>query len=394
MRDGKIVIARIFKAYQGPYDYFLHEQMRMLAPDRFESLVIYLGRRSDQPNPLEAGGYRCFYLNTDDDKGGFSARTLLGLRRLLRSENVDVVHCMRHEPVFYALTASMFMKEAPAILYHVHGKNRAVRWRRKLFYRLFGRRIAAFLAISQYIKQDIIETYPTVTEEKVVLLENSIDFSRYADAAVDRDSMRRSFSLPPDAFVFITVGRLVPTKGYADLLEAFAVVRRQAPEAQLVMVGDGPLQSQFAKRIARPDLAGAVTLTGRREDVPQLLKSADAFVLSSIHEGFGLVVLEAMAAGRCTVVTDSGGPGDIVQDGQTGFIVPPSDPDRLAKAMLKVLTLSEPEKAAIIRRAALQVQDKYTHQKAVARLESVYEQAAQSRIAGAVGKTANLRCVQ
>lgn len=131
-----------------------------------------------------------------------------------------------------------------------------------------------------------------------------------------------------------TLARLVPQKGLDVLLEAFALV---PPPARLVIAGDGPLRGTLAARAALPDLAGRVHLLGRRGDAAAVLAALDLFVLPSRWEGFGLALLEAMAAGRAIVASRVSAIPEVVVEGETGLLVPPDDPASLARAIRHLL---------------------------------------------------------
>jgi glycosyltransferase involved in cell wall biosynthesis len=115
--------------------------------------------------------------------------------------------------------------------------------------------------------------------------------------------------------------------------------------ASLSIAGDGPLRSELQTQAERNGLAARATFLGTRDDIPTLYRTADGFVLSSEFEGYGLVVAEAMASGLPVVVTDSGGPTEIVgADEHAGYVVPIKNPKALATAMTRVMALSPTER--------------------------------------------------
>lgn len=131
-----------------------------------------------------------------------------------------------------------------------------------------------------------------------------------------------------------TLARLVPQKGLDVLLDAFS---RIPPPARLVIAGDGPLRPALERRAAAPDLAGRVRLLGPRADAAAVMAALDLFVLPSRWEGFGLVLLEAMAAGRPIVASRVSAIPEVVAEGGTALLVPPDDPAALAAAMRALL---------------------------------------------------------
>ncbi|MEO5346420.1 MAG: TIGR03088 family PEP-CTERM/XrtA system glycosyltransferase [Magnetococcus sp. YQC-9] len=147
---------------------------------------------------------------------------------------------------------------------------------------------------------------------------------------------------PSGPFVIGHVGRMWPIKDPLNLLEAFSLVCRRFPERalELVMVGDGPERPAIEAGIARWQLGDRVHLAGWQMDVLPFWETFDLFVLPSRAEGTPLTILEAMAHGLAVVATRVGGVGDLVEDGRTGQLVPPSDPQALADAM--ALYLADP----------------------------------------------------
>ena len=135
---------------------------------------------------------------------------------------------------------------------------------------------------------------------------------------------------------FGTIGRLVPAKGHSVLIDAFALVCRSAPAAELSIFGYGSLDAELAGQIARLGLEGKVRLEGRTGDSPGALQDLDVFVLSSGNEGLPLVILEAMAAGLPIVSTSVGGVPEVLPK-ESAWLCPPGDAGALAGAMLQAM---------------------------------------------------------
>ncbi len=136
------------------------------------------------------------------------------------------------------------------------------------------------------------------------------------------------------------MAHILPHKGYDDLVRALALITRQVPHLRCLIVGEAPRRRYLrrlytlAERVAVRD---KLILVGPQEDIPRFLNAMDVFVLPSLTEGLPLTVLEAMAAGKPVVATAVGGIPEAVRHGETGFIVPPGDPRRLAEAAMGLL---------------------------------------------------------
>jgi glycosyltransferase involved in cell wall biosynthesis len=179
--------------------------------------------------------------------------------------------------------------------------------------------------------------------------------------ACDVERVRRLSRLEPDLALewntptIVTVGRLVRQKGLPVLLDAFAQVARRR-SCQLVMLGDGEERAALARQAARLGIADRVVMPGFRRNPFAVMARGRAFVLSSLWEGFGTVLIEAMACGVPVVSTDCpSGPREILADGQAGVLVPPGDSGALASAIVQALE-DEPLRDRLTRAAARRVE--------------------------------------
>ncbi|MEM2125321.1 MAG: glycosyltransferase family 4 protein [Candidatus Methanosuratincola sp.] len=187
-----------------------------------------------------------------------------------------------------------------------------------------------YIAVSDAIARQLYQDFG-VQSGKVKVIRNSIPYAQYSSGADPelRAVLDRGTGWP----VVLTVARLDNQKGHRFLLEAIC----RLPETVLVLAGDGPERVSLEELVNHLGLSERVLFLGYRCDVPELLGSCDIFVLPSLYEGLPLSVLEAMAAGKTVVATAVGGTSEAVQDGETGFLVPPGDPAALAEAIQRVL---------------------------------------------------------
>lgn len=169
---------------------------------------------------------------------------------------------------------------------------------------------------------------------------------------------------------FGTVGRLVPAKGHATLIDAFARLAPQLPAAELRIAGGGPLEEQLSDQVRRLGLENRVILEGPRSDVPDFLRSLDIFVFSSQNEGLPLAILEAMAAGLPIVSTRVGGVPEVAPEGETAWYCPIGDAAALAQTMY--LAGASPELAERGRRAMQVAAERYTLAGMQRNYEAVY----------------------
>ncbi|WP_306601919.1 glycosyltransferase [Geothrix sp. 21YS21S-2] len=181
-----------------------------------------------------------------------------------------------------------------------------------------------------------------LTPGKTLVIHNGIIASDYPDPAT-REEVRAELGLPDEAFVWLAVGNLLPSKDYATLMEALGRIPRGGMHL-LVAGGGTPGDLEALRRkAAQLGLGDRVHVLGSRSDVPRLLRACDAYVLSSAWEGMPNTVMEAMASGVPVVSTDAGGVRELLVHGASGFIVPCRDPGALAGRMVEMMALS-PEK--------------------------------------------------
>jgi starch synthase (maltosyl-transferring) len=195
--------------------------------------------------------------------------------------------------------------------------------------RLADRLVCVCASVAEHMRRRA-HVPPTLID----VIPNGIEFDRFAGA----EAVARSLiGLPEDAQVAITVARLDVQKGFGTLLQATAGVLGKLPNFYLLVVGTGALREQIQKEAQRLRIADRVLLLGRRDDVPQLLRAADLFVLPSRWEGMPNALLEAMAAGLPVVATAVHGSRELVTDGLTGRLVPVDDAEALERAIIELL---------------------------------------------------------
>lgn len=197
-------------------------------------------------------------------------------------------------------------------------------------------RMTRVICISEAIK--LVCIAGGIPEEKLQVVKSGIDLSRVIDAKADVNALRSEFAPEKKKpLLLLNVASLTDHKGQTYLLDAMPTVVARLPQVQLVIVGTGELERELKHKVNILALENDVVFAGFREDVPALLKACDAFVMSSHLEGLCTSVMDAMAAGKAVVATSAGGIPELVEDGKTGQLVPPCEPDALAEKLLAVL---------------------------------------------------------
>ena len=254
------------------------------------------------------------------------------LSRVLRQYAPEVVHAHDPHAVAMAGTALSFGASSPGpplvasrrVDFHL-SSNSFSRWK----YRQVTRFIAASGAIRDILVHDGIPA------SQVTVVHDGIDVGRVQ--RLPSLDLHVEYWLPHGVPVIVNVGALVGHKGQKHLLDAMPLVMRELADVHLVILGEGELRVPLEKQVKELHLERAVRMPGFREDVLSLMKSADLFVMSSVTEGLGSAVLDAMAMGLAVVATRAGGIPEAVVHGETGLLVPPGEPAPLAQAIVRLL---------------------------------------------------------
>jgi glycosyltransferase involved in cell wall biosynthesis len=263
---------------------------------------------------------------------GFSTSTVLAMAKRLREDGTDVIHGHNPGVHHYAALAAR-VAGVPVCINTRHSvtNSQGVPYQERYF-RWVKPLTGHVVFVCDFVRRGLEDKlgYPP---EKCSVILNGIPLAPFlahpASPARRRPRIR-----------FGTIGRLVPAKGHAILIDAFARVCQTAPDAELSIYGYGELHEELRAQIARLGLEGRARLEGRTEDSAATLQQFDVFVFSSVNEGLPLVILEAMAAGLPIITTDVGGIPEVVPS-ESAWLCPPGDAEALADAMLHAVNCAD-----------------------------------------------------
>jgi len=253
------------------------------------------------------------------------------IARLIERTRPDVVHC-------HCFTMNVAGALGSAIagvpsIGTVHGAIYDLDTRpRRMAYRLAGKLHKRVVTVSNYLREEL-HRRASVALEKTEVIYNGVPLG---DSNGGSKRIRAEFELSGADFVVCSVGMLRPEKGHADLIDALALARKSVPGMRLLLVGDGRCKDELRCRAQDLNLNGAVQFCSSQGDVPSILDAADVFALPSHTEGLSIATIEAMTRGRPVVVTDCGGPTEIVTHEVTGLVVPPCDSKAMAEALVRM----------------------------------------------------------
>jgi glycosyltransferase involved in cell wall biosynthesis len=255
------------------------------------------------------------------------------LSRVIRRLQPDIVHA--HDPHGIAMASLALSLGSASGIAAVLVASRRVDFHLKSnsFSRWKHRQVDCFIAASDAIRQMLISD--GVAAERTTTVHEGIDLRHVL--AAPRVNVHEAFWLPHQAPVVGNVAALVPHKGQRHLIEAAHLVVREIPDARFVILGEGELREPLERQVRDHHLEKHVLLPGFRTDVLGCIKGFDLFAMSSVTEGLGTSLLDAMACSRAVVATRAGGIPEIVEDGATGTLVPPRDPAAMAHEIIRLL---------------------------------------------------------
>ena len=268
-------------------------------------------------------------------------KALFSLWRLLIREKPSMVHTHTSKAGILGRFAAK-LAGVPIIIHRPHGH---------VFFGHFGPLVSKCFLLTERLMALITNRMVALTQaerddhialsvfspEKIVMIHSGVDIDQYMNVEVNIAEKKRALGLNSKGLVVGTVGWLLPIKGPLHLLKAMSNVWESHPETSLVFVGKGDLEKGLKEEARRMGVSDKVVFLGWRDDIPEIMQVLDVFVLPSLNEGMGRVLVEAMAAGKPVVASRVGGILDLVKEGQNGFLAEPGDEKDLAIAIKKLL---------------------------------------------------------
>lgn len=308
-------------------------------------------------------------------------KTLFILWWLFVVERPSIVHTHTSKAGAIGRLAA-WLARVPTIIHTPHGH---------VFYGHFGHRISSLYLMIERLFDRITDFMVALTKgerddylrykvgnpKRLVLIHSGVDLAPFlaAGKATNNTEKKRRLGLTGDSPIVGTVGWLLPIKGPLVLLDAMGIVWERHPEVRLVYVGKGELEEKIRSRAQAMGHAGQVHLLGWRPDVHEIMGILDCFVLPSLNEGMGRVLVEAMAADCPVVASDTGGIPDLITDEVNGLLAAPNDAGALASAILRIL--EDPKLARQLRESGLEICPNYSLAAMINKLHMLYDEALQ-----------------
>ncbi|MNX71027.1 putative glycosyltransferase EpsD [compost metagenome] len=319
---------------------FLLNHLKALDRSRFDPIVLVAstGALVERLQALDIPVITLEFRNREGLAGRLHGMDLIKrLLKIIQQQKIELLHLNDIELGKYGAIAARLA--AIPVLWTCHGWWYAGRLR-ELFYRSMIDRI---VMVSTMVRERLTERR-IIPPSMASVIHPGIDVADYRLRPLDH-SLKAEWDLGTDNLVIAIIGRFQPIKGHTNFLAAARLVYCSVPEARFLIVGgnvfgsseDATHQARILAEVeADPELRSRVRFVGFQPDITKVLSVVDVLVSASEAETFGMVHIEAMACERVVVSTDRGGPRDIVREGETGFLVPPSDPEALANRIVQL----------------------------------------------------------
>jgi len=324
------------------------------------------------PMGLEARSQGIRTESLDMRRGVPDPRGLIRLIRLVRAWRPDVLHSHMVHANLMARVVRLFAR-IPVMVSTIHNiYEGGPLW--MAAYRISNGLVDHMTIISEAAADRFVNER-IVPRELLTCVPNGVDTERFRQVATGtRAALRSSIGVKDHEFAWLAVGRFELAKDYPNMLRAFAQVRQRESEAVLLLVGHGSLQQETESLAQSLGLGDRVRFLGVRSDVPEVMASADGYVMSSAWEGMPIALLEAAAAGLPIVATRVGGNHEVVRDGESGYLVSARDHEALGQAMLRLMQQAPEERRAMGERGQEHVRVHYGLGRVVQRWEDLYRQ--------------------
>jgi glycosyltransferase involved in cell wall biosynthesis len=331
---------------------------------RFRSIIglFDLGWLKDR---CEILGFPAFVIPM---KSQWDFRWIVQCCRLVRQQNVSLIHA--HEFRANAFGALVARLCGVPLVGTVHGKNYYPdHAKRRMAYRWVSR-TANMVAVSHDLRS-FLEERIGIAHGRVTVIHNGVDMIEHGSLAQER-WLRSELGVDQEEFVIGIVGSLYPVKGHACLFHAMKTVVAHRPKTRLLVIGQGELEQTLRQMVSELEIEQVVSFLGLRDDVPRILPLLDLFVLPSLSEGLSVALLEAMSAGVPVIASNVGGNPEIIANEETGYLVPPQEPDALAASIIKLMGNQESAKV-LGERGRKWVAREYTTERMLQRYQDLYE---------------------
>lgn len=321
----------------------LGEQIfKALPKERYTTINGFFSGRPAEGEPVSCADQSVYFEFTDKQLKGLRIFALWTLYKYLKQEKIDVVICNRYKPVNMLLTLSRFIS-IPLCIGITHGFGDYDRLYRRNQVKRRANKNWRFVGVSPAVKDYLLDLKTGFTEENTVAITNAIDTEKAADLILNKTAARTRLGLDQSIKVIGALGRLVPLKGHANLIKAFAAISKDYPDTHLAIIGDGREKENLENLIVKLNLQEKVHLLGFQPDAIRLAKAFDIWVMPSFKEGLGLALLEGMCAKLPIIASNVPAMQPLIA-GAGGIVIDPHKIEEISGALITYLNKSDQER--------------------------------------------------
>lgn len=261
---------------------------------------------------------------------------ILKLRKLIDKEQIDTIVCGKSQELSIAIMASKLSAKKPKVFFYQQMQSGIVK--KDLFHNWIYKNITGAIVISEFMVNQLIQT-TNIKPDKIELIPIGIDINKFFPSKEKLEETKTKLNLSPNNFLIIYVARFDQHKDQLTLIKAFA--EAGLPDCHLILIGDNTVgETDYLglckKMTDEKNLADKITFLGFRDDLAEIFRASDLFVIPSRSETLGMVVLEAMASGLPVIGTNSGGIPDIITHNKNGLLFEPREYKTLSDLILEL----------------------------------------------------------
>lgn len=332
----KKYVLQLCHDYSVPYLDVARQYASLFKKTEYQVITVYLiGAKSDVVIQQSDSDEVLFLQNSSKDLRGLKRKQIKQVKQLCHKYPFEFIIAHRYKAMFIA----RHIKNMPVLGIH-HSYGNYIRLMRRWFVNHHKNNLY-LLGVSNAIRDDIKHYLPHFPQQQIATLYNRINVQQVREAQISRQAARDYLKVPQECYIFSNVGRLHPDKDQKTLIDAFAQVSDKLPNALLMILGKGRLETDLKQQVKELNLLDKVIFTGLVPNAVNYYRAFDSFILSSDYEPFGMVLLEAIIADVPVISTNVGGAKEIITNTQWLFDV--GDKDKLSQLMLDMYTLEPAE---------------------------------------------------
>ncbi|KPA99612.1 glycosyltransferase [Pseudomonas asplenii] len=355
-RSAERHVLQFCHGYDGPFLDCARQYASLFSGTGYRVTTVFLTGVADAEVAADCASDEVLFMEYSSKAiRGLKLGAIGDLRKIAASRDFSFCIAHRFKPIYIALLGTAL----PVIGVH-HAFGDYVRGSRKLFAHLFRTRLS-LLGVSDAVRDDMRQCLPKWPTGRIRTLYNRIDIEALQASQLPAAEARAALGLPADAWIVGNVGRLHPDKDQATLIRGFAQALERLPvNSRLAILGTGRLEQKLKALAAELGVAERVLFLGQVPQARRYFRGFDVFALSSDHEPFGMVLLEAMAAGVPLLATACGGAREVVEG--VGILFPLGDAEHLAQGLQHLAALDDEQRQACAERMLARLHERFSDQ--------------------------------